>query len=196
MQAVSITESDGRLQVASPYSDAFVAGAKPLGGRWDPAARVWSFDPRDADRVAALIEQVYGYNAETADEPTVTVRVDAWAWSQSSEIVLAGQRIAHRPGRDMSVRLGDGVVCVTGRFPGQGGSVRNPRIGENDAVLEVRDVPVSVARRMAEGQYVTIPDAETERQALVARRERLVAELAAIDAELAADGLAAELVTA
>lgn len=187
MQTVAIEESEGRVEVTTPYSERFVAGARLLGGKWDAQAKRWVFDARDATKVTNLVESVYG-PVDTGDDPTVTVVVNAAKWAGWSEIVLAGRRIARRYNRDEPVRLEPGVVCVKGSFPARGGSRANPTFGEPTAVLEVRDVPMSVARKMveeSEGGAVIADDTDAVRDALLARRARLVAELATIDVELA-----------
>jgi hypothetical protein len=189
MQSPSVVENGGRLAVTAPYDAGFVAQAKLLGGKWDPRARTWTFDARDSARLADLLEAVYGYTPEVDSEPTVSVRIDASAWGESQAITLLGRKLAERRGRDDEVRLADGVVCVSGRFANRAGSARYPIIGTNDAVLEARDVPVSVGRRMAASAsgVAILDDSDAARRAdLLARRERLVAELATVDAELAA----------
>src|SRR5262249_34583730 len=66
---------------------------------------------------------------------------------------LGGRVLAQRPGRDDRVQLGEGVVVVAGGFPARGGSAKNtcvdPRPG---TVLEVRDFPVALARKLAGGR--------------------------------------------
>ena len=55
-----VEEEDGRIAVSSPYHPNFPAGARSLGGIWNPARRVWVFDSADHDRVRSLCREIYG----------------------------------------------------------------------------------------------------------------------------------------
>lgn len=191
---VTITNDGRTVTLSAPFDPAFPAKARKIGGRFDPAPlKVWRFDARDEQRVRALAREFWGTDGSDADEPTVTVRVPLtpiYAWREQ-EYRLAGRRLAWRAGRDEQVRLADGVVVVAGEFPSRGGSVRNPSLGDygdklEEIVLEVRDVPRSVAEKMrAEQADATVLDAPAvDREALQAERAQLAARLAEIDALL------------
>src|SRR5215813_13408366 len=70
---VSIVDQDGRLAVSSPYHPNFPARARLLGGEWDVARRLWTFDAREDDRVRSLCREIYGTDGadETAPLPSV-----------------------------------------------------------------------------------------------------------------------------
>jgi DNA repair protein RadC len=55
-----VEEEDGRIAVSSPYDPKFPARARGLGGVWDTARRVWTFDSADHDRVRSLCREIYG----------------------------------------------------------------------------------------------------------------------------------------
>ncbi|WP_186779876.1 type 2 periplasmic-binding domain-containing protein [Streptomyces salinarius] len=184
------TDERGRLAVTSPYDDTFVAEAKYIGGQWDRASRCWTFDPRDEERVRDLLREVYGTDGSPADQADlVTVR---WNISNlghtkgDNKIRLAGRTIVSRSGRDADVRLGEGVVLVSGGFPGSAGSMQYPAVApEEGTVVEIRDLP----RAAIEGvQHLTVVGETVDIDALKAKRERLLAELADIDRTLAEHG--------
>lgn len=182
-----------RVVLTAPYHPDLPSEAKSLGGKWDPSAKSWVFDPRDEQDVRALAREVYGTD-DTAGEPMVTVRLDLVGWDRSPETWFAGRRILWRPGRDAEVRLGDGVRCTAGFFcaggsGGGAGSVKYPAIGDTTGVvLEVRDVPAGHPDLAEPSKGVSIlGDADAQRRvALEAERDRLLARLAEIEAQLGA----------
>jgi hypothetical protein len=186
---VRVRVDGGLLTVSSPYNQEYVAAARRLGGRWDPRATVWRFDAREEQRVRDLLRQVYGTDGTSAVE-TVTVRVCAGQYAGERQIYVAGRGVAPPPRRcrDEEPRLASAVTVVDGSFAPCGGSVRHPRLGDNDAVLQIRDVPRVIAER--DGLDI-VPDPgpagldECDRQSLTAERQRLARRLARIDALLA-----------
>lgn len=185
---ISIISDGTSLIVHTPYDPKFPDRAYYLGGRFEDLGRSWTFDARDERRVRELVREIYGTDGSDADaEKLVSVRLDLDEVPGYGEIRLAGRRIAWRPARDERVRLADGVVVIKGGFSPAGGSRNNPSPSYlPGTVLEVRDVPLSVARKMTD----EAPGAEivnaiaVERSALLAERDRLVARLAAIDVRL------------
>jgi hypothetical protein len=186
MSEITIQPDGGRLCLSSPYHPDLPAKARALGGRFDPATRRWSFDPRDEARVRDLAREVYGTDGQPGD--TVTVRLDLAKSSLGTgrqTIYLAGRQIAHRPGRDAAVRLGEGVIIVDGGFRSRGGSMKYPALAwEDGTVLEVRDLPAGHADLAGRG--VTLIDQTIDRAALAAERERLTARISEIDQLLGA----------
>ncbi|MGB9647228.1 MAG: DNA repair protein RadC [Stellaceae bacterium] len=64
-----VEEEDGRIAVSSPYHPNFPAGARRLGGIWNPARRVWVFDSADHDRVRSLCREIYGTDGQEHGNP-------------------------------------------------------------------------------------------------------------------------------
>lgn len=185
---VQITTKDGKTTLASPYHPDLPAAARKIGGKSQKNAAgkhtAWEFDARDEARVRALATEIYGTDGSTAVE-LVTVRLDMDQLSEAPDCWFAGRRVARRPGRDDDVRLGDGVIVIEGGFAGSAGSVKYPRLGAKPGtILEVRDLPRTAVE--SEGQDgVTIVDEQgPDVDALLAERERLLARLAEIDAQL------------
>ena len=159
------------LMVASPYNEDFVAGARELAGTFARETGQWLFDPRDEARVRALLMRVYGDDG-TPVPARVTLHVDLGRFfgTEYDHVTVAGRRVAERRARDSSVKL-TGAVVVAGRFPGRGGSVKNPALNfDPGTVLEVRDVPAGHAD--VTGQGVTVVDTTVDEQA-VATRDRV-----------------------
>lgn len=136
---VRVERTGDAVILLAPYHPSLPERAKALGGRWN--GRAWQFDVRDEARVRELARSIYG--TDGADNPElVTIRVTITGREAASqEFWLAGRLIARRPGRDLPVRLGDGVVVVEGAFPRRAGSAKHPELGGEGVVLEVRDVP-------------------------------------------------------
>lgn len=182
---VTITTQGGKTTLTSPYHPDLPAQARKLGGRFDRASKAWAFDARDEQRVRDLATKIYGTDGSTAVE-LVTVHLDLDKIpGDDQSLWVAGREIARRPGRDYSVKLGENVVILEGGFPGSGGSMKYPALEARDGtILEVRDLPRS-AVEAEDPDGITIVDVRAlEVDALLAERERLLARLAEIDAQL------------
>lgn len=179
---------DDRALLTAPFNAKVAPRARKIGGRWDATSRVWRFNARDIDRVRKITRDVYGVDG-TPDQAAdlVDVRVPCLRFAREPEIVVAGRTVGRRRERDHDVELVDDVIVVEGGFATSGGSVQNPRIGDNDAVIEVRGVPRAAA--VAFGFSVVTVESEAVEQ-LAAERARLAARIAAIDVEMAGLGQA------
>jgi hypothetical protein len=181
---INVTTDETTVTLHAPYEPTMPSKARAIGGRWDANAKTWVFDLRDEERVRELAREVYGTDG-TASR-TVTVRLsDPEGYAPySGELYLFGRMIARRRGRDEPVRLGDGVIIVSGGFADSGGSVKNPRLeAQEGTVLEVRDVPADhadIARARDHGD-LTIVDTAVDRDALVAEQQQLRARLSEIE---------------
>ena len=173
---------DGSVVLVAPYHPDLPSRAKALGGRWTGSA--WRFDGRDEGRVRELARSVYGTDGTDSPE-LVTLRVTLTEREAVlQELWLAGRLVARRPGRDVPVRLGDGVIIVSGEFPRRAGSARYPELGGVGVVLEVRDVPrpavpdrpnVQIVAVEAQAATATDPDplaAFTDEQLITALERR------------------------
>jgi len=106
-----------------------------------------------------------GFDVKLTD--TVDVRIKLTLGELNvQEYWRFGRCLLKRPGRDSDVRVGEGVVVLSGSFAGSGGSARYPRIAEYGGAakgadvweLEVRDVPVN----LLSGEYEIVPRPEEE----------------------------------
>lgn len=171
LKAQPLTNGTSVLKLTSDYHPSMAPKAKAIGGRWHTETKSWRFDPRDEQRVRDLCLSVYGIDPFEPPTELVTVHLPLRAGlekdetgtyvsgnASGGELWAFGREIAQRPGRDSSVRLGDGVIVFSGGFPSRGGSVKNPSLQpESGTILEVRDVP----RRLAEAEPLAEIVAET-----------------------------------
>lgn len=185
--------------VTAPYHPSFAGYARQLGGRWLADKRVWSFDARDVGRVRDLLLDMFGTDGSPTELVTLRVVCDSSVWDKCGgdiEIWLAGRLVAKTLGRDATPRLGSGVVVVAGKGFTSGGSTKNPEIQYyNKTIIEIRDVPLRIAKRVADAhpKYITVESSimspppeqiDTKRAELLAERAVLAARLAEIDREL------------
>ena len=144
MSDINVYTSDsGDLAVAAPYDRAFIAGAHKLRGRWDSANRAWLFEYCNQEAVEELLREVFGYVPNLSGE-VATVRISLDYHNAGVKVLrFAGEEICRRPTRDY-VTLAINVEVVEGKFPKRGGSIRFPRLIDDDSVvvLQVADVPV------------------------------------------------------
>lgn len=187
---VSIAVTGTKVEVKTPYHPDFPREAKLLGGKWNNAA--WLFDSRDEDRVRELCRKIYGTDGTAADLVSVRLTAKTEIAALHSGIFAAGRCVARATGRDSGAKLGDGVILLSGRVT-SGGSMKNWRTYVIEgSVVEVRDVPrAAVADIDADDWAVEIVEAEDKTSVLLAERERLLARLAEIDAELTITAVAA-----
>lgn len=191
MNDINITTAGGKLDVVSPYHPDMPRQAKSLGGRWNSAGRSWVFDQRDEDRVRDMLRSIFGTDGSPADQADlVTIRWDISGYCQTkgdNELRLGGRLVASRRTRDADVRLGEGVVLISGGFPGSAGSMQYPALAAKDnTIIEVRDIPRAVVASAAAD--ITIVDSTIDIDTLRAERAKLLERLAEIDAALAAAG--------
>lgn len=192
MASVSVTSNGTTVTLASPYSENLPPRARALGGKFDRAEKVWTFDARDEQRVRDLAREIYGTDGSDADEPGVTIRVNVLGvagkyGAAARTLTLVGHELAYRPARDEDVRLGRGVVVIKGGFTASGGSMKYPALDDlSGIVIEVRDLSRGTAERaLAEyPEHVSLIGEGLDREALRAERARLAARLAEIDALL------------
>lgn len=137
------TSETGDLAVATPYDRGFISGAHKLRGRWDSSSRAWLFDHCNQEAVEELLREVFGYVPNLSGE-VATVRISLDYRNAGVKVLrFAGEEICRRPTRDY-VSLAINVEVVEGKFPRRGGSIRFPRLIDDDSVvvLQVADVPV------------------------------------------------------
>lgn len=144
------------VEVESPYNPGFVEGSHRLAGKWVPSLKRWRFDRRDEQAVKDLCLSVYGMDGVEKPE-VVDAEVDIRGYSgdmpgisgHEDNIFLLGRQLAWRPGRDVPVRLGEGVRILSGDFGHRGGSAKYPKVYDDNGIvtLLVRDVPRSLAEK-------------------------------------------------
>jgi hypothetical protein len=184
---VTVTINGSQVVLDAPYNPKLPAKAKAIGGRWNAAQKVWTFDARDETRVRELARAIYGTDGSTPTE-LVTVRVKLSASLQAegepisgADVWMFGRNLIHKMGRDIAPILGTGVIIVDGALQTFGGSAAHPAIAFKDGTLtiEVRDVPRELVEESEYIQIVTDAgnDAPQANPLAVVSDEALVAEL-------------------
>lgn len=179
---VRISKENNRIYTFTPYDRGFIAKARKLGGIWDIDKKAWCFAAVDEERVRKLLIDIF--KTDGSPQETATVRFPAQSFCDEQEINLCGRVVARRWGRDSKVRLGENVIIVCGSFAGRAGSVRYPIIGDNDVILEVRDLNVEVAKTIKGAEIIS--EETLRREELEAEKARLLTRIADID-ELLSD---------
>lgn len=193
MAKISIVVSNGKLSVTTPYHPTMVAGSRRLHGTWTGSS--WEFDPRDEDRVRALVLDLYGTDGTPCQLVDVRINVRQWykhpaGSGDDRTMYFAGREVCHRPSRDAQVKLGEGVVLIAGEFFSSGGSVKYPRLDieslKEDVVVEIRDVPAGHSHIVNCGELdgVTVLNSTPDVEALLAERAALLARVGEIGAIL------------
>jgi hypothetical protein len=189
---ISVIVSAGVIEVKTPYCDEFVSFARMRKAIWKKEKRAWLFDPRDEFAVRSTLIDIYGTDDyATCEKVDVRLKLDGLS-HLSDRLIFFGRELARREFRDYGVKLGDGVVVVKGGFPPSGGSRRSPELNEEPGtVLEVRDVPRTIAERMwAQYRHDITIIGGLDREKLEREREQLQRRIEEINQLL--EALAAE----
>lgn len=188
---LSITTKGSKTTLRAPYHPGLGTPARNIGGT-QTGGGTWVFDARDEDRVRDMVRDIFGTDG-TDNTETVNVRYDlsnalsgAFGRPRTQEHWRFGVCVAKRWERDENVRLGKGVIILSGGFPGSGGSVKNPDLEPHDnTVVEIRDVPAGHPHLdIGDEDILDITRNAPDQEKLRERRARLLEELAEIDAQL------------
>lgn len=192
MAKITVTIKAGTAYIASPYNPEFVSRIKNCGGRWDAETRTWKISEQALDDARQIMQDIYGETDQQTAGTTVTLRAEIIdsIWETRKPIVIAGRVVASAFGRDSGARVGDNVAFIAGG-PKSGGSVKNWQTCiDAGSIIKVYKVPAAKAREAVEnppykGMVCVIEQPETiDRAALEAEREKLLARIAEIDAQL------------
>ena len=154
---VRVFEKDNKVCVVAPYNQEFPRAARALSGKWNRAARRWEFTAADINEVKVLVRRYYGC---TGDEVTQDVEVSPPAdtnWRKRAlTLPIIDREVLYRPGRDLPVAPGEGVLVLAGEFKSTGGSARYPAIEKphSDVRLRIKDVPAHVITAMREEKRI------------------------------------------
>lgn len=179
---MKIVKEDGKIKVQSSYNAEFVKAAKMLHGRWSKP--FWVFPEENEPEVKELLMRIYGENGDEQERVEIIVDISEM---NGKSIDLDGMVLATRYSRDTAVRLADNVILIAGGFPESGGSAAHPRVNPDEGTkVRVKDVPMGLYERVKDMPCVELKDAaELHEAKLLAEKERLLARLAEIEAELA-----------
>lgn len=187
LKLLKVREFENKIAVTSPYNSAFINAVKQIGGRWLADTKEWAIDADNKDLLADLLTKYYGNNPFEESEKIV-VTFDAYDFSDNYTIRLGDLIVAKRNRRDSPVTLAAGAVVTSGSFPTSGGSRGNPSVAvDKGTIIRLSidkqfydNLPMDTKEKM---DIVNINKVDRVKE-LKARKDKLLAELAEIEAEL------------
>jgi len=186
---MKITESNGKISIDTPYNADFVTKIKAAGAKWNTSTKTWQMDARSIASARAIMREVYGQDDLPCDTVSVKVTIKKDIRASRAPIVILGRTIASAKGRDTGARIGDGVCFESGKAD-SGGSMNNwCTIIEEGSVIILYDIAKNAVTDMigVDPEYcgIEVVELQTPKTALAEEKERLLARLAEIEAELA-----------
>ena len=194
---IKVIVKDGRASIYTPFNRDFVAAIKTnIGGRkWDADNKCWTVPEESLPQVRQIMREVYGETDLPDAGGSVTVKVtfkEEW-YERCDDVIIFKKVIASARGRDSGARSGDDVTFLEGK-PTSGGSMKNwESVVPAGSVVLLRHVPLTVWEQEKDGDnggYVAeIVDEgkDVKRKELEEEKTRLLARIAEIDKELAAE---------
>jgi hypothetical protein len=153
LKPIKMQDGSQSLRLDSPYHPNLPARLRALGGKWNADKKTWYMPTDMEQQLRDLCVEFFSVDPmATPETDLVTVDVQADDLSYDDTCWLFGREILRRPGRDVNVRVGDGVSVINGGFRSTGGSMRYPNIGpaQDGTVIRVRNV----SRKQAQ-EFVT-----------------------------------------
>lgn len=181
--SVKIERIEDRVHLTAPFNRTLPSEARSLGGRFDGVRKSWHLDARDEARVREMAIEIYGTDGVSGAGDLAIIHIYCSDFAEYRTNSVGGRFVLEKRTRDYLPRLGEGVILFSGdsSFDGNG-SAQYSLIGNNNAVIEVRDLPRAAIPKW---DGVTIIESTTDREALAAERENLLARIAEIDTLLA-----------
>ena len=190
---IKVTIKDGRASVFTPFNRDFVAAIRNVGGRkWDADDKCWTVPEEALPQVRQIMMDVYGETdlPDTCGSVTVKVTFKEEYSERRNDVIIFKKVIASARGRDSGARPGDDVTFLEGK-PTSGGSMKNwESVVPAGAVVLLRHVPLSVWEQDKDSEYYTaeiVDEGKEKRKELEEEKARLLARIAEIDKELAAE---------
>ena len=191
---IKVTIKDGRASVFTPFNRDFVAAIRNVGGRrWDADDKCWTVPEESLPQVRQIMMDVYGETdlPDTCGSVTVKVTFKEEYSSRCDDVIFFKKVISSARGRDSGARPGDDVTFLEGE-PTSGGSCKNwESVVPAGCVVLLRHVPKAVWEQDKDSEYYTaeIVDEgkDVKRKELEEEKARLLARIAEIDKELAAE---------
>lgn len=187
---MKVIREDGKLKVQSEYNADFIRKAHELNGKW--SSPYWVFEEKNEKLVRQILTDVYGEDGTPQKEVTVDIDLNKYYSADyrqnNDEAIFHGKSLCYRPGRDSCVRMQNDAIVVAGGFPHRGGSVKYPCLNWNDGTVIRVTVPEAVYLAEKDKDGVTLYESADKAQkvkALEDEKERLIARIAEIDAEIA-----------
>jgi hypothetical protein len=184
---VNMEDGTQKVKLEAPYSPSLPTKAKKIGGNFSYDTKAWYFNLRDEEKVRKLAIDMYGTDGETqAELVDIQLKLNGSIGHRGS-LWLQGKLICERRERDTLVRLGHGVIMISGGFPSWGGSRKFPELKpEDNTVLEIRDLPRDHVLAMKE-EYedsITILGEKRDLDLLLKRKQELLRDLEEVEAKI------------
>lgn len=195
MRRILIDVNGKEIALSAPYHDATTGRARNLGGRWEHGA--WRFAAQDIELVREMCRDLWGADDTDDGAETVRLRCTKPKMTHQGDLTLCGVQLARAFGRDSGAKLAMDVIVLKGGFS-SGGSVKNwyTQVSEG-TVFELRNLPRGTAAKIRawcrqdneKASFVVEEDSAKQLkqgliEALLEERERLVARLREVEAEL------------
>ena len=191
---IKVTIKDGRASVFTPFNRDFVNAIRNVGGRkWDADDKCWTVPEEALPQVRQIMMNIYGETdlPGTCGSVTVKVTFKEEYSERRDDVIIFKKVIASARGRDSGARPGDDVTFLEGE-PTSGGSMKNwESVVPAGCVVLLRHVPLSVWEQDKDSEYYTAEiideGKDVKRKELEEEKAKLLARIAEIDKELAAE---------
>lgn len=186
--AITIERTTKHITVKSDYNIYFIAAARNLAGKFDKINQSWVFDIRDESDVLEACFLAYGEDGVQKDQCDVKITIEKSYYADKDAIHFLGRPIARAFGRDSGAKVYGGVIIKQGGFD-SGGSAKNwtTKALPNTTIV-LRDVSHPLAlheqKKLLENGIKIEILLDKNKQKLIEEKERLLARLAEINAEL------------
>lgn len=197
LKTVTMKNGSQQAKLVTDYNPALVKRLRGLNGTWSSEAKAWYFPADLLPQLRQVCLDIYGIDP-LAESPAdlVDIRMvynpDYDTGTSSDSFWLFGRELLRRPGRDVSVKPGEGVSILAGGFRPTGGSMRYPSLGsaEENTTLLVRGVPresaVAFITEHSE-DAITIVEREQPQTLLLQEAKAAAATLAGLLQKLSKD---------
>lgn len=183
---IKIEIVDTKAYIYTPYNAEFVKAIKGIGGaRWNRDKSAWAIPADCADQAREIMRRVYGEDDRPDCGERVDVRLtfDSSVSEWQSAVTIYGKTISRAYGRDSGARCGDDVAFVEGQ-PESGGSVKNwTSVVPQGSIVVLHNVPATLLDQpLPKGvRAERLEERKSNRDALMAEKQRLLERIAEID---------------
>lgn len=128
MATINIIKSSDKVSAETPYNKTYIKMIKEIGGKWDPANKVWIVPTDKEQDLRKILLDVYGWEEQAAEE-TLRVRLDGRYYETRQGVITIGDiLVAKRWRRYGGVTLYNGAELIEGDFGWDGRSNMRPRV--------------------------------------------------------------------
>lgn len=125
---IKIYSEEGWTYAQTPYNKTYIKLVKEIGGKWDPANKVWTVPADKEKELRKVLIDVYGWD-EQSDKETLKIRLDGRYYETRQGVIMIGDiLVAKRWRRNGGVTLYNDAELVEGDFGWDGKSSMRPRV--------------------------------------------------------------------